>query len=93
MKTFRQKLLEWVNSELSQPEITTESSELLNDIKGKLKEYEGYERDIINHAYDRGYYDSEQKRGRISCYYQTTYKITDIMKDILKRSREEQIQQ
>jgi len=92
MKTFRQKLLKWVNDELSQPELSSESLKLLGEFKTKLIDYEGDEKDIINHAYDRGYYDSELKRGRISGYYQSTYKTIDIMLDILKRSREEQTQ-
>lgn len=89
MKTFRQELSKWIDNELSHPKIEKQSVVLLNEIKSKLIESENKERDMVNFAYYKGYTDCENDRGRVSNYYNSTYKISDILSDLIKRSEEE----
>lgn len=84
MRTFRQKLLEWVSNEMSTPNLEVRDINLLNQFKDKIIEFEGIEKDIVNHAYDKGYYDSELKKGRTSSYYQINYEFNDYIKKTVK---------
>jgi hypothetical protein len=83
MKTYRQKLSIWIDSQIESNE-NPEIIMILDEIKDKIKKMEKEEEHMVNCSYDSGFNDANRNRGRISNYYREKYKSHDVLKDIVK---------
>lgn len=83
MKTFRQNLNIWLEeqkNESSSPEVKI----VLEQVQSHIKSQEKEEENMVNSAYDRGYFDKELKYTKKGNYYQQTYKLHDKLKKMIK---------
>jgi hypothetical protein len=83
MKTFRQNLNIWLEeqkNESGSPEVKI----VLEQVQTYIKSQEKEEENMVNSAYDRGYFDKELKHTKKGNYYQQTYKLHDKLKKMIK---------
>jgi len=83
MKTYRQNLNNWLEEKKNHTS-NDEVKEVLSEIQKHIKNIEKEEENMVNIAYDSGYYDKELKRNKKGNYYQNSYKLHDILKQYAK---------
>ena len=83
MKTYRQNLNIWLE-EKKKNTSNNEVKEIISEIQKHVKNVEKEEEDMVNVAYDNGYYDKDLKRTKKGNYYKDSYKLHDKLKEILK---------
>ena len=83
MKTYRQNLNIWLEEKKNYTS-NDEVKEVLSEIQKHIKNIEKEEENMVNIAYDSGYYDKELKRTKKGNYYQQSYKLHDILKQYVK---------
>jgi hypothetical protein len=61
-----------------------EVKNVLDEVQKYIKNVEREEENMVNIAYDAGYYDKEIKRTRKGNYYKEMYKLHDRLKQFVK---------
>lgn len=79
MKTYRQKLNKWLE-EKKTTTFNDDAKKIINEIQEHIKSVEKEEEDMVNRAYETGYYDKESNKGIKTNYYKHSYKIHDLIK-------------
>lgn len=79
MKTYRQNLNIWLEEKKNNTS-NDEVKEILSEIQKHIKNVEKEEENMVNIAYDAGFYDKELKRPRKGNYYKEMYKLHDKLK-------------
>ena len=82
MKTYRQNLNIWLEEKKNNTS-NDEIKEILSEIQKHIKNVEKEEENMVNTAYDNGYYDKDLKRGKKGNYYQQTYKTHDKLRQLV----------
>ena len=82
MKTFRQNLHIWLEEQKNLSN-NDDVIEMLNNVQKHIKSNEKEEEQLVNTAYETGYYDCELKKGYRHGYYKNTYKVHDYIKNLL----------
>ena len=82
MKTYRQNLNIWLEEKKNNTS-NDEVKEILSEIQTHIKNVEKEEENMVNAAYDNGYYDKDLKRGKKGNYYQQTYKTHDKLRQLV----------
>ena len=82
MKTYRQNLNIWLE-EKKNTTSNDEVKEILSEIQKHIKNVEKEEENMVNRAYNDGYYDKELKRNKKGNYYQQNFKSHDKLKQLL----------
>ena len=72
MGTIIKKLYNTIENSKTE-NLSPETLQYVEELKLKLEELKGVEEDIVNRAYNSGYYDSEGKRARKMNYFIYTY--------------------
>jgi hypothetical protein len=83
MKTFRQNLHIWLEEKKNSSD-NNEVKNILEEVQKHIKNIEKEEENMVNTAYDSGYYDNELSRGKKGSYYQQNFKMHDKLKQLLK---------
>ena len=83
MKSYRQKLAIWIDEKIEN-EVDQFKIDLLKEIKTQIKLMEKDEEYMVNRSYETGYIDGVKNSGRDSNFYVTTYKVHDILKNMIK---------
>jgi hypothetical protein len=83
MKTYRQNLNIWLE-EKKNTTSNDEVKEILSEIQKHIKNVEKEEENMVNIAYNTGYYDKEIKKSRKGNYYKEMYKLHDRLKQFVK---------
>lgn len=83
MKTFRQNLNIWLEEQKNKSD-SPEVKIVLEQVQSHIKSQEKEEEDMVNAAYDRGYFDKELKHTKKGNYYQQIYKLHDKLKKMIK---------
>ena len=83
MKTYRQNLNIWLEEQKNESD-NPEVKIVLEQIQSYIKNLEKEEENMVNAAYDRGYFDKELKNTKKGNYYQQTYKLHDKLKKMIK---------
>jgi hypothetical protein len=82
MKTYRQNLNIWLEEKKNSIE-NDEVKNILEEVQKHIKNVEKEEENMVNTAYDSGYYDNELSRGKKSNYYQLNFKLHDKLKRMI----------
>jgi len=82
MKTYRQNLNIWLEEKKNNTS-NDEIKALLSEIQIHIKNVEKEEENMVNTAYDNGYYDKDLKRSKKGNYYQQTYKTHDKLRQLV----------
>ena len=82
MRTYRQNLNLWLE-EKKDNSTNDEVKNILSEIQTHIKNVEKEEENMVNGAYDAGYYDKELKRGKKGNYYQQNFKLHDKLKQLI----------
>ena len=79
MKTYRQKMQDWVKYKISNCQEPVQKS-TYEEVLDKLKELEGDERTMVNNIYHDGYNDCESGLPHKSDIYESKFKLHDLLK-------------
>lgn len=84
MKTYRQKMQDWVRERITNIHNEDQKS-ILEEVLKKLKEMEREERSLINNTYHEGFSDCEKRQPHKSDLYESKYKLHDRLKEMIKK--------
>jgi len=82
MRTYRQNLNLWLE-EKKDNSTNVLVKNILSEIQTHIKNVEKEEENMVNGAYDAGYYDKELKRAKKGNYYQQNFKLHDKLKQLV----------
>jgi hypothetical protein len=82
MKTYRQNLNIWLEEKKNSSD-NNEVKNILEEVQKHIKNIEKEEENMVNNAYESGYYDKELNRVKKGNYYQQNFKMHDKLKQLL----------
>jgi predicted transcriptional regulator len=82
MKTYRQNLNIWLEEKKNSSD-NNEVKNILEEVQKHIKNIEKEEENMVNNAYENGYYDKELNRVKKSNYYQLNFKLHDKLKKMI----------
>jgi len=84
MKTYRQKMQDWVRNKMSNIQDENQIS-ILEEVLLKLKDLESDEKYMVNNIYHEGYIDCERGNTHKTNVYETKFKSHDILRNMIKK--------
>ena len=84
MKTYRQKMQDWVINKMTNNQDETQKS-ILKEVLNKLKELEQDEKYMVNNIYHEGYSDCERGNSHKTNVYESKYKGHDVLKRMIQK--------